>query len=237
MKRVAVQFPGVAWTASLALTVGCSWPMPGARPDDMSAEAHRVEAEEHARSEAEHMHRYDPEARARYGRPAPPWLYAPGARYGYRGTDLYWEVREYNPTEVHRDRAKLHEDLAREHAAAARVLEQFEEAECHAFPKETRALCPLVAQVESLEDVSGGVRVRLTRDANVNAAITHMRCHQAFARARGREGMDTCPLYMPGVAVERVDAAREVDLLALDSNEVEELRRRARAHLGMETRR
>lgn len=68
----------------------------------------------------------------------------------------------------------------------------------------------------------------------MNAAVTHMRCHEAFARARGREGMDTCPLYMPGVWVERFGTSSEVDLLALDPDDVGRLRQRTRAHLGME---
>ena len=223
----------MAWSAALATALGCSWLGPGTRPDDMSAEAHRREAEGHARWEAEHMRGYDPEARVRHGTPAPPGVVLPRPRYDYRDTDLYFEVREYNPTEVHRDRAKGHGKLAREHEHAARVLEEFEEAQCQAFPKETRGVCPLVAQVESLENVFGGVRVRLMGGANVNAALTHMRCHQAFARARGREGMDSCPLYMAGVWLERVGSTRDVDLLALDPDEVGELRRRAREHLGI----
>ncbi len=223
----------MAWSAGLVFALGCSWFRPGTRPDDMSAEAHRQEAEEHARWESEHMRGYDPEARVRYGVPAPADVSLPRPRYVYRDTDFYFEAREYNPTQVHRDRAKGHGKLAREHTHAARVLEEFEEAACQAFPKETRATCPLVAQVESLEDVFGGVRARLAEGTNVNAAITHMRCHQAFARARGREGMDSCPLYMPGVWVERVGSTREVDLLALDSDEIGELRQRAREHLGM----
>jgi len=222
-----------AVTAGLVLALGCSWFRPGTRPDDMSAEAHRREAEEHARWEAEHQRAYDPEARASVGGSPEYSPYSRRSRFGYRYSDLYWDVREYNPTQVQRDRAKRHGDLAREHAKAARKLEEFEEVECQAFPKETRAVCPLVARVESLEDVFGGVRARLVEGANVNAAITHMRCHQAFARARGREGMDSCPLYMPGVWVERFGSSREVDLLALDPDDVDELRRRTREHLGM----
>jgi hypothetical protein len=200
----------------------------------MSAEEHRREAEEHSRWEAEHLRAYDPEARARVGASPEYGPYSQRGRFGYRYSDLYWDVREYNPTEVHRDRAAGHGKLAREHARAARALETFEELECQAFPRETRAVCPLAAQVESVEDVFSGVRVRLAEGTNVNAAVTHMRCHQAFARARGREGMDTCPLYMAGVRVERFDASREVDLLALDPDDVSRLRQRTRAHLGME---
>jgi hypothetical protein len=221
------------WTAGLVLALGCSWLRPGTRPDDMSAQAHRREAEEHARWEAEHQRAYHPEARSRAGASPEFGPHPQRSRFGYRYSDLYWDVREYNPTQVHRDRAKRHSDLAREHAKAARALEEFEESECQAFPRETRVVCPLVAQVESMQDVFGGVRVHLAEGVNVNAAMTHLRCHQAFARARGREGMDSCPLYMPGVWVERFRSSREVDLLALDPDDVDELRRRAREHLGM----
>lgn len=224
----------VALGAGLVLAFGCSCFRPGTRPDDMSAEEHRREAEEHSRWEAEHRRAYDPEARVRIGASPEYGPYSQRARFGYRYSDLYWDVREYNPTEAHRDRAERHGKLAREHARAARTLEDFEEFECQAFPRETRAVCPLEAQVESIEDVFSGVRVHLAEGTNVNAAVTHMRCHQAFARARGREGMDTCPLYMPGVWVERFGTSSEVDLLALDPDDVGRLRQRTRAHLGME---
>jgi hypothetical protein len=134
---------------------------------------------------------------------------------------------------VHRALAQRHARAAREHARAARALEDFEELECQAFPRETRAICPLEAQTASVEDIFSGVRVHLAEGTNVNAAITHMRCHQAFARARGREGMDSCPLYMPGVWVERHATSEAVDFLALDPDDVERLRRRTREHLGL----
>lgn len=89
----------VALGAGLVLAFGCSWFRPGTRPDDMSAEEHRREAEEHSRWEAEHRRAYDPEARVRVGASPEYGPYSQRARFGYRYSDLYWDVREYNPTE------------------------------------------------------------------------------------------------------------------------------------------
>ena len=220
--------------SGLLLALGCGWLGAGTQPDDMSAEAHRREAKEHFREKAEHRERYDPEARDVY---SPPWygVYPYGYRYGYRDNDFYWGTGEYNPTAIHLRQAAEHERHAREHLEAARALEEFEESHCQAFPPETRVVCPLVGQVKALKNVAGGVRVQIAEEVNVNAAAAHMRCHQAFARTRARVGMDTCPLYLRGVHVERIGQSRAVELTVLDAGDVDELRRQARLHLGLQT--
>ena len=212
--------------SGLLLALGCGWLGAGTQPDDMSAEAHRREAKEHFREKAEHRERYDPEAR---DVPVGRWYGAPP--YGYRDNDFYWGTGEYNPTAIHLRQAAEHERHAREHLEAARALEEFEEGQCQASPPETRVVCPLVGQVKAIEDVARGVRVQIAEGVNVNAAVAHMRCHQAFARTRGRVGMDTCPLYLRGVYVERTGQSRAVDLTVSDADDLDELRRRARLHL------
>jgi len=112
------------------------------------------------------------------------------------------------------------------------MLESFEEAECAAFPPETRVVCPLLGQVDAVEDISGGVRVRLAEDVPLHAALAHMRCHLAFARARGRVGMQECPLYLSGVRIEPAAGSRSVDLLVADPADLETLRLRPLRHLG-----
>ena len=237
----------IAATARRASIVGllvataCGWLSAGAPTDNLSAEAHRREAAKHSGEGAEHREGYDPEARDLpcrrwYGRATSTRrtgaFGTSGHRYPYCVSDFYWATGEYNPTATHLTHAAEHEQRAREHLEAARALEEFEEAQCQAFPPETRVACPLLDHVDALEDVSGGVRLQLSEGVNVNAAVAHMLCHQAFARTRGSAGMDECPLYLPGVRVERIGHSRSVELT--DPEDVDELRRRARMHLGLQ---
>lgn len=215
--------------AVFLLVVGCGVGFRDRRqPDAMSAEAHRGEAAEHAAEMREEREQYDPTASRRY--PSHPY----GSRSaGYLHRDFYWSTREYNPTESHLTHARKHERHVKEHIEAARVLEDFEEGQCRSFPPETRVACPLEGHVEAVEDVFDGVRIRLDERIDVNAAITHMRCHVAFARTRARIGMDSCPLYLPGVRVERVGTSRSVDLSVSDRRDLGDLRARARSHADL----
>ena len=240
----------MAATARGALIVGllvataCGWLSAGTAPGDMSAEAHRREAAKHSEEAAEDRERYDPGAhavpcRGWYGRSTSTrrtgsGAYARAYRRPYCVSDFYWAAGEYNPTAIHLTHAADNERRASEHLEAARALERFEEEQCQAFPPETRVVCPLLDQVEAVEDVPGGVRLHFGEGVNVNAAVAHMLCHQAFATARGSKGMDECPLYLPGVRVERIGRSRSVEFT--DPEAVDELRRRARTHLGLPAR-
>ncbi len=161
--------------------------------------------------------------------------YNSGNEYRYSG-DYYWQPRTYNPTERHLAHASRHEAHAREHAEAAKRLESFEESECGSFPRETRILCPLIGQLASVKDIPGGSRVRFADGVDVNAAVAHMRCHLAFARAQAREGMNSCPLYLEGVRVSRVGPGSEVDFLVEDENDLGALRERIWTHVASEAR-
>lgn len=198
----------------LLLALGCAAPSPEAQPDAMSAEAHRREATEHEREAGAHERRYDARAKT------------PDARDRYPQ-----EFEAYNPTAVYLRLAREHRRHAREHLDAAHLLEQFEEAECGDFSPETRASCPLLGQVDRVEDIPGGVRVHLMEGVPRHAAAAHMRCHLAFARARGRTGMLECPLYLGGVRVELPPGAEAVDLLVADPLDLEALRLRTHGHL------
>lgn len=225
-----------AWQALLMSFVlaGCSQlGSSGTAPDDMSAEDHREHSDAHARRAGKHEALHDPEASVEPdpGRPAASDRW--GADYDYRYSgDYYWGGRVYNPTARHRAHAEKHQAHAREHLDAARVLEGFEEAQCASFPSETRAVCPLIGQLVSVEDIPGGSRVRVADGVEVNALVAHIRCHLAFARARKREGMDTCPLYLEGVRVSRVGPGPEVDFLIEGTSELEQLRETMRAHVA-----
>lgn len=188
----------------------------GTHPDDMSAEEHRAAA---AREDAQgegHGSEYDPNSRQ------------PVGAQTAGQSDLFFGLADYNPTEGHLAQAQRHQDLAADHRAAAAALESFEEQECARFPPETRASCPLLGQVASVEDIDGGIRIGLSEGANAAAVADHMRCHLAYARTRGREGMDHCPLYVEGASVETEGGIT----LRTDAGDaaVSELRRRARAH-------
>lgn len=204
----------VLLAASLAAACGGNQ---GTQPDDMSAEDHRrAAAGEQAESDA-HGSRYDPDTRATTGSSSAP------------NSDLFYGPEVYNPTEVHRHASEEHRTLAEQHRAAAAALEAYEEQECGRFPAATRAACPLLGQVAEVEDVDGGVRIELAEEAMRDAVADHMRCHVAYARTQGREGMDQCPLYAEGASV---TSDADGVILTTDAGEeaVGELRRRARAH-------
>jgi len=226
--------------AALVLVLGCG--TPGSAPDDMSAAEHRVTAQARGAQAASHRRQYDPNAiRTLPGAYYGPYsgYYSPyysdyyggyaGDYYGYRG--LYWDVEAYNPTQRHLVAAEALDREQRDHLAAAKTLEKFEEGQCAAFPPKTRVTCPLLGHIEAVDEAFGGVQLRFDEDVNVNAAVAHIRCHMAFARTRARVGMDSCPLYIPGLELARV-GDRTIELTAGDPGGLEELRLRSRQHLA-----
>ena len=216
---------GVLWGASLTLVVASSCATTGARPDDMSAQGHRRAAEQHSSEANEHAAEYAPNAeRTRHVGPR-------GARAGVNG-DLDYDFGEvvYNPTAHHRGAAQRHQRHSEDHLAAAQALEQFEEGECASFPPTTRAVCPLLGQVASIEEIGNGSRVHLATGVNTDATATHIRCHLAYARSQGREGMDRCPLYLQGVQ-SRKSGESAVDLTVDDDSLLGELRKRIADHV------
>ena len=225
----------------LATMQGCA--SSGTRPDDMSVEAHRAAASSGQQQAAEHFQQYDSELEAirqlgSLGNTGiyydPNGYYSPYGPYGYANSDYYWDVSSYNPSLGHLDSEMLLKSHAADHLAAAQVLETFEEAECKAFPPETRAVSPLIGQVESVEGVFGGVSLSFKDGVDVNAAIAHMRCHVAFARTRGRIGMESCPLYIPGITISRGGNSNVVELTIGDQSQLLDLRQRVQEHLDVE---
>jgi hypothetical protein len=200
----------------LALQLGCAEPAP--KPDDMSAAAHRAEADRERAAARAQLAEYRPGAVEL----APLLSTQPDRQPWY----LYPQAT-YNPTAHHVDAASSRFAHARAHEAAAAELERFEEEECRGFPPTTRAACPLLLHVEDLVDVPGGVRLRFASEVNVGAVVAHMRCHLAYARTRGFE-VPTCPLYVKGTRVERVLDSRVVDVLGSDRAAADEIRHRAR---------
>lgn len=178
--------------------------------EPMTAHEHEQEA---ARLEAEadaDQARYDPEARATSTGEAPdPNLH---------GRDVY------NPTASYLVEAEVTRQHAFAHRERAATLRAFEEAECGRFPPETRAACPLLLGLEAVEPIEGGVRLRFSESVDFASVVDHLRCHIAFAAARGTEDIEQCALYVPGARV--VVTGRDVLLTTDRPDQVEELRRR-----------
>jgi hypothetical protein len=181
------------------------------KPDAMSAEQHREEAERERNLAREHRDNYRPGAERPVALPV----------RGLSGPD-------YNPTEDQLSDAKAHEKHAHEHEAAAQYLEKFEEGECKNLPSSTRPACPLLGPVSEIKDIPGGIRVRLTSAARVDDTVAHMRCHYAYARARGFADVATCPLYVRGIQIVRGRDPATVDITAPDAAGERQVRVRSR---------
>ncbi len=211
-------------TVGLALGFGCGGS--GTRPEDMSAEAHRREAQKHQTQSFAHADQDDLDATR----------LNPSGGAASPNAELDFGVTDYNPTAIHRAEAELHQQHAEDHRRAAEQLERFEQAECGSFPVSTRPLCPLLGQVASVERLSNGVRIRFIEDANAEAIEAHARCHIAFAQTQGRKGMDPCPLYVKGVQVASEHAEpMSMDLVAEDTRAVKQVQQRTETHVHAAT--
>jgi len=204
----------------------------------MSAADHRRHSETAAAKARDHRGRFDPTTQVVAG---PDRISSQGrwrTDYDYRnsGEDYYWGGGSYNPSVRHLTHAAQYEALAKKHRHAAESLEGFEEAQCGSFPPETRVQCPLLGQLTSAEDIEDGIRVRFADDIDMNAAVAHLRCHIAFSRARGKDGMDSCPLYLEDVRASRVGSSSEVDFQVEKRSDLNKLRRRMRTHVVPESR-
>ena len=154
----------------------------------MSAEEHREHAAKERAKADVHSDRYDPNAGEEIGT---------GGPFGYG-----YGVSVYNPTGHHATEAAEHRSHAEAHEAAAAALESFEDEACKELPPKTRAVCPLLGQIDGAKNVSDGVAVIPSSAVNREALVAHMRCHLAYAATGGFEGMDSCPLYVKGVTLE-----------------------------------
>ncbi len=189
------------------------------RPDDMSAEAHRREAKkdsESARAELQQSKAVEAQEN--------PILVGRATPQG----DVFFDSDDYQPVNDHLLRAEQLRKHARQHVAAAKVLETFEQAECKQFPPATRAACPLLGPVLEIVDVPGGVRARFAESVRVEAVVAHMRCHLAFARTRGFDTVADCPLYVRGIEIRRTSDPHAVEIVGRDATIASEIRSRAR---------
>lgn len=201
-------FAFVTWSplalSLLAVVPACA-AQPLVRADDMSAAQHRSAAEGDQATAARETRAYERGA----GPPAP-------ASGGYDAND------------AHRRQADESREHARQHAAAAAFLEQFEDEECAGVPRASRAACPLLGPLVRLEDVAGGVRATFADPDRARAAVAQMRCHYAFARGRHFDESVGCPLYVRGIEIRPGLDARSIEIVAHDAVTVRLIRERSR---------
>jgi hypothetical protein len=197
----------------LLLATACATSSQGVPLEETSAEGHRQEAERE-RQEARTLER---EAAQR------PWELHPS----------YDPDRDralgYEPANDRMDEAERRDAHAAAHAAAAAQLERFESEACAGVSQQERAACPLLGPVASIRDIRGGVRIELTAGTPIAALAASMRCHHAFARARGfSPEAASCPLYMSGVRIRLSADAKALEILGSTAAMVAEIRKRSR---------
>lgn len=211
------------WTLLVSLVLGlaaCSSQAPGTKPDDMSVDEHQAQAEAHEQMSEQHGEKYDADAEETRERVS-----------SLPEADFY-DIEVYNPTAQHLRTAKEHKSHSDQHRKAAQSLLSYKEQQCSKFPEETRSSCPLMGQIKAVEDVDGGVRITFNDGVPIQATVDHMKCHFAFARTQGYDGMPSCPLYLEGVSVEAQSDGQTV-VMTTDKNEaVKPLRKLTKDHIG-----
>ena len=198
--------------------LGCGQSNQAVRADDMSAEAHRAEAQKESAAAGA-------ERKVAETAPPPPNLSVSG---GNNPQGYYFDANIYDTRNQHLARAQQLSAHAREHEAAAAALEKFEEAECREFPASTRAACPLLGPVVGITDVADGVRVEFATGTRADALLAHMRCHLAFAAARGFQDAAACPLYMKGVDVRATAVPTTIEIVGADRRVARDIQARSR---------
>jgi hypothetical protein len=191
-------------------------------PGETTAAGHRAEADKERDVAATHLRRYrdakkTPEGKGTY------WVRGPFA------DAPHFPVSVYDPARQEIDAADWHFTHAEAHEKAARELERFEEEECRYFPAESRSACPLLGPAVAYREVPRGVEVTFAKGVPGVAIAAHMRCHQAYARARGYD--PGCPLFIKGLEIEVTVDDNVVHITTDDGADVMELRARARKQI------
>ena len=72
------------------------------------------------------------------------------------------------------------------------------------------------------------MRARFKDHTRIDDVVAHMRCHQAYARARAFEDVMSCPLYVRGVEFRRGDDPLSVEIVSADKKTTTLIRARSR---------
>jgi hypothetical protein len=188
----------------------------------MSAARHRAVAKQYQREAEKHEKRYDPKAEAFRSRGG-----GGGSPVDIEDLDI-----PYNPTEVHLGHAREQKEHARQHRAAAQTLVSFEGESCRQFSKDNRVVCPLLGQVQRVQNTPKGVRLYLVKGVPVKAVLAHMKCHYAYGHVVARKGMDGCPLYLKHLTIRASQDYRFVEITSEEAQVVKEIQRRAKLHVS-----
>jgi len=196
---------------------GCA---PTVSVDETTAEGHRREAEKERAAARAQLSRYERSARTPEGDADR----VPRGTFSSRGR--YLDPVPVHPAQYQLDRSEEYAAHARAHEAAARELEQFEQLQCRSVPSAVRSACPILGPSSGVEVIDGGVRIVFAPGVPTAGVVAQMRCHLAFARARGYR--DDCPLYMPGVHIDASPDGAGVLITTVDPAGVADLRQRVR---------
>jgi len=193
--------------SAMGLALGCGQSNQSVKPTEMSAEANRQQAQNESAAANRELNKANTPT-------APPNLAASG---GGNPQGYYYDIGMYDAKNQHLARASALAAHAQQHEAAAVALEKFEESECKQFPASTRAACPLLGPVTRITDVAGGVSVQVAAGTRADAVLAHMRCHLAFAKARGFGAASACPLYVKGIEIRGGVDPRTIEILSADA--------------------
>ena len=116
------------------------------------------------------------------------------------------------------------------HAASVAELERFEDAACRGLSRAARAACPFVQPVV-LKAIPRGIRIQVQPDDAAEIAA-RMRCHLAYAKARGFRHVTECPLYLPSVEIELTEQRDAIEVTSIDPEVAGELIVRATESYG-----
>ena len=154
--------------ATAAAAAACAAETQTVRPDEASAAQHRQEAARE-RTIADNL-----QAKVV---PATGGLPNPYRDPITREPDPFYGPTIYDPTEGYLDAVNRHREHARQHLAAARALEAFEQVQCRDFPPAARAACPLLGAVGGEPPHRGAHHLR--------ARGSHRRDRRAHAMSPG----------------------------------------------------
>jgi hypothetical protein len=203
----------VAWLALAAAS--CGGPGSTVRLDETSAEGHRQEAARE-RAAAADVRLHDQPGPGPLG---PGMVDPPGSPPSLR----------HDPAEDARLESRWRAEHARDHEAAAQALERFEATECEGIAPLERAACPLLGPVTSIADLPRGVRVQIESSVSVERTVALLRCHHAFARARGfSPTLASCPIYIRGIDIKASADGRAIEITGSTRRQAREVQKRVR---------
>jgi hypothetical protein len=161
------------------------------RVDETTVAGHEAEAARERRLAEKERRAYDPDREElREVRPL--------ARTG--GDAPSGELITINPTDVHLRAAEARRRHAAAHDQAAQALKAFEDRACADVAAEHRVACPSLLAT-TVQIIPQGIRL-LCGPQRLDTVLAQMRCHLAFARARGYGQPELCPFALPGVQAE-----------------------------------